>query len=65
MTFFLLSLLSLSAAAVFVTVRAIGQARDGFEDAAGFHGEVPVPVGQAQESQVRPAICVRAVSLAS
>jgi hypothetical protein len=65
MTFFLLSLLSLSAAAVFVTVRAIGQARDGFEDAAGFHGEVPVAVGQAQESQVRPAICVRAVSLAS
>ena len=65
MTFLLLSLLALSAAAVFVTVRAIGQARDGFEDAAGFHGEAPQNARALQDDGLRPVIGARPVGFAS
>ena len=65
MTLFILSLLLLSAAAVLVTVRAVGQARDGFEEATGFRGE-PTPVArQAQAAGDRPAMGVRPVGFAS
>ena len=65
MTLFLLSLLALSVAAVIVTIRAVGQARDGFEEATGFRGE-PTPVArQAQAAGDRPAMGVRPVGFAS
>ncbi len=64
MTLFLLSLLVLSVAAVLVTIRAVSQARDGFEDAAGFHGEA-APVARQLETAVRPDMGVRPVSFAS
>ena len=63
MTLFLLSLLLLSAAAVLVTVRAVGQARDGFEEATGFRGD-PAPVAR-QAAGDRPAMGVRPVGFAS
>ena len=65
MTLFLLSLLALSVAAVIVTIRAVGQARDGFEDAAGFHGEAPREARAGQEDGLRPAIGARPVGYAS
>ncbi|MFZ9746723.1 MAG: hypothetical protein ACO3G4_08845 [Opitutaceae bacterium] len=65
MTLFLLSLLVLSVAAVIVTIRAVGQARDGFEDAAGFHGEAPTVARQGQDDGLRPAIGGRPVGFAS
>lgn len=65
MTLFLLSILVLSVAAVLVTVRAVGQARDGFEDATGFHGETPVAARQEPEPGLRPSLGTRQVSLAS
>jgi hypothetical protein len=64
MTLFLLSLLALSVAAVIVTIRAVGQARDGFEDATGFHGAA-APVARQPETEVRPEIVVRPVGFAS
>ncbi len=42
MTIFLAALLLLSAAAVFLTYRAVADAPEGFEDATGFHALVPV-----------------------
>jgi hypothetical protein len=64
MSLFLLSLLVLSAAALLVTVRAVGQAREGFEDAAGFHGEAS-SVARQPDTEVRPEIVVRPVGFAS
>jgi len=65
MTLFLLSLLALSVAAVIVTIRAVGQARDGFEDAAGFHGEAPTEARQGQDTGLRPGIGAQPVGFAS
>ena len=65
MTLFLLSLLALSVAAVIVTIRAVGQARDGFEDAAGFHEEARQESRALQEDGLRPAIGARPVGFAS
>ncbi|MFM9092058.1 MAG: hypothetical protein ACKOUK_10020 [Verrucomicrobiota bacterium] len=65
MTLFLLSLLALSVAAVIVTIRAVGQARDGFEDAAGFHGEARRDAREGQVKGLRPALGARPVGLAS
>ena len=65
MTLFLLSLLALSVAAVIVTIRAVGQARDGFEDAAGFHGEAPTAARQGQDAGLRPEIGAQPVGFAS
>lgn len=65
MTLFLLSLLVLSVAAVIVTIRAVGQARDGFEDAAGFHGEASQEAMARPEDGLRPAIGARPVGFAS
>lgn len=62
---FLLSLLALSVAAVIVTIRAVGQARDGFEDAAGFHGEAPAAARPARESDPLPTLGSRPAGLAS
>ena len=42
MTLFLAALLLLSAAAVFLTCRAVAGAPEGFEDATGFHALMPV-----------------------
>jgi len=42
MTLFLAALLLLSAAAVFLTCRAVADAPEGFEDATGFHALMPV-----------------------
>jgi hypothetical protein len=42
MTIFLAALLLLSAAAVFLTCRAVADAPEGFEDATGFHALMPV-----------------------
>jgi hypothetical protein len=48
MTLFLAALLLLSVAAVLLTCRAVADAPEGFEDAAGFHALVPVsPRGEA------------------
>jgi len=63
MTVFLISLLVLSAAAVLVTVRAVAQARDGFEDAAGFQGEAPEAVRPPRETL--PTLGSRPAGLAS
>jgi hypothetical protein len=41
MTLFLAALLLLSVAAVLLTCRAVADAPEGFEDAAGFHALVP------------------------
>ena len=65
MTLFLLSLLALSVAAVIVTIRAVGQARDGFEDAVGFHGEAPQEARARQVEGLRPALRARPVGFAS
>jgi len=65
MTLFLLSLLALSVAAVIVTIRAVGQARDGFEDAVGFHGEAPQDARAHQVEGLRPALGARPVGFAS
>lgn len=65
MTLFLLSLLALSVAAVIVTIRAVGQARDGFEDAAGFHGEAPQEARARQVEGLRPSLGARPVGFAS
>ncbi len=65
MILFLLSLLALSVAAVIVTIRAVGQARDGFEDAAGFHGEAPTEARQGQDAGLRPEIGAQPVGFAS
>ena len=65
MTLFLLSLLVLSVAAVLVTIRAVGQARDGFEDVAGFHGEAPMVARQGQDAGLRPEIGAQPVGFAS
>ncbi|MBM3866368.1 MAG: hypothetical protein FJ381_10845 [Verrucomicrobia bacterium] len=49
MTIFLAALLVLSVAAVVLTCRAVADAPEGFEDAAGFHALVPVaPRGAAR-----------------
>ncbi|MFM9091232.1 MAG: hypothetical protein ACKOUK_05770, partial [Verrucomicrobiota bacterium] len=48
MTIFLAALLLLSVAAVVLTCRAVADAPEGFEDAAGFHALVPAaPRGEA------------------
>ena len=48
MTIFLAALLLLAVAAVLLTCRAVADAPEGFEDAAGFHALVPVaPRGEA------------------
>lgn len=65
MSFFLLSLFALSLAAVIVTIRAVAQARDGFEDAAGFHGEVPQDLRADQGEGLHSAIVARPVRFAS
>ncbi len=65
MTLFLLSLSALSLAAVIVTTRAVAQARDGFEDATGFHGEAPPDSRVRQDQGLRTAIGARPVGFAS
>lgn len=48
MTIFLAALLLLSVAAVLLTCRAVADAPEGFEDAAGFHALAPLaPRGDA------------------